>query len=226
MQENTKENYSINKRISEIIEYLGISRYKMAQKTGISEAIFNNIDKNKNKASIDVVEKILNNYSVINAAWLVTGQGKMLNEHPNTINNEEANSKISDTETRPRVPMNAAAGALSIAIDGITIRDCEELPVIRAFSKYDFTIFAKGDSMEPEFHSGDELACLYIKNTTFVQWGRCHVLDTAQGIIVKRIFEEDEFIICKSHNAEYKDFSIHKSEVYNIALVIGLIRRY
>ena len=54
--------------------------------------------------------------------------------------------------------------------------------------------------MLPEYHSGDELACLYIKNTSFVQWGRCHVLDTAQGIIVKRIFDSGEFIRCVSDN--------------------------
>lgn len=78
MQENTKENYSINERIQEILDYLGITRYKLSQETGISEAILNNINKNKNKASIDVVEKILNNYSVINADWLITGKGEMI----------------------------------------------------------------------------------------------------------------------------------------------------
>lgn len=78
--------------------------------------------------------------------------------------------------------------------------------------------------MSPEFHSGDELSCLYVKPMSFIQWGRKHVLDTSQGGIVKRIFDDDEYILCKSENIElYKDFKIHKSEVYNLALVIGLI---
>jgi phage repressor protein C with HTH and peptisase S24 domain len=123
--------------------------------------------------------------------------------------------------------MDAAAGSLTAAADGITIDDCEQLPVIKAFARYDFTIFARGDSMFPEYHSGDELACLYVKNTTFIQWGCCHVLDTVQGIVVKRIYDDGEYILCKSENSElFKDFRIHKTEVYNIALVIGLVRRY
>ena len=77
--------------------------------------------------------------------------------------------------------------------------------------------------MLPEYHSGDELACLYIKNTSFVQWGCCHVLDTAQGIIVKWIFDSGEFIRCISDN---EDYNIHKSEVYSISLIIGMLRRY
>ncbi|MEG1539220.1 MAG: helix-turn-helix transcriptional regulator, partial [Muribaculaceae bacterium] len=66
----------------------------------------------------------------------------------------------------------------------------------------------------------------YIQNTSFIQWGRSHILDTAQGIIVKYIYDNDDSIICKSENPRFADFNILKSEVYNIALVIGLIRRY
>ncbi len=34
--------------------------------------------------------------------------------------------------------------------------------------------------MEPEFHSGDEIACRFIVEPSFIQWGRPHVLDTTQ----------------------------------------------
>lgn len=122
--------------------------------------------------------------------------------------------------------MDAAAGSITVATDGIAIGNCEQLPIIKAFARYDFTIFARGDSMLPEYHSGDELACIYIRNTRFIQWGRIHVIDTAQGILVKRIFDSGDSIICKSDNSDYPDFRIDKSEFYNIALVIGMIRRY
>ena len=129
-------------------------------------------------------------------------------------------------ETRPRIPMDAAAGSLTVAADGITINDCEQIPIIRAFARYDFSIFARGDSMLPEYHSGDELACVYIKDTSFIQWGRIHVVDTAQGILVKRIFDGGDCIVCKSDNPDYPEFKVHKSEFYNVALVIGMLRRY
>lgn len=160
----------------------------------------------------------------INIDWIFTGKGDMLKEENQPIAEKK---EVKEIETRPRIPYDAAAGSLSVAIDGITIDHCEQLPIIKAFSKYDFTILAKGDSMLPEFHSGDELACLYVRPMSFIQWGRFHVLDTSQGVIVKRIFDDDEYILCKSENNElYKDFRILKSDVYNLALVIGLVRRY
>lgn len=132
-------------------------------------------------------------------------------------------------DTRPRIPLNAAAGSVTVALSGVKAEDMEDLPFIHAFSNYNYTILVKGDSMEPEFHSGDELACLQLTNgkANFIQWGRYHVLDTAQGVVVKRIYDNGEYILCKSENKElYPDFKIHKEEIYNIGLVIGMLRRF
>lgn len=131
-----------------------------------------------------------------------------------------------NVDLKPRIPFNASAGALSIADNGIYLKECEMLPVIPRFPKYDFTIVAKGDSMVPEIASGDELACRFISQRNFIQWGRTHVLDTAQGVVVKRIFEKSDSIVCRSVNTDYPDFLISKDEIYHIALVVGLIRQY
>ena len=144
------------------------------------------------------------------------------------IKEERVNEK-SREETRPRIPLNAAAGSISVALDGITNEDSEQLPFVSAFSNYNYTIRVKGDSMKPEFMSGDELACLQLTNgkARFIQWGRYHVLDTAQGVVVKRIYDNGEYILCKSENKElYPDFQILKEDIYNIGLVIGMLRRY
>lgn len=99
------------------------------------------------------------------------------------------------------------------------------LPIIPTFPKYDFTIVARGDSMLPDLLSGDELACRFIRESSFIQWGRTHVLDTAQGIVVKRIFEKKEAILCRSNNVDYPDFIIPKEDIFHIAIVVGLIRQ-
>lgn len=138
-----------------------------------------------------------------------------------------ADAKV-EVETRPRIPLNAAAGSVSIAMTGVRKEDTEQMPFIQAFSNYNYTILVKGDSMEPEFHSGDELACLQLKGkASYIQWGRYHVLDTAQGVLVKRIYDREDSILCKSDNKDlYPDFEIPKEEVYNLGLVIGMLRRY
>jgi len=175
---------------------------------------------------------------------LITGKGEMLkNSKDNSKDNSKVTSKILPNQnllnepnikykniesvTRPRIPLNAAAGSLSMALEGITSSDVEEMPLIHAFANYNYTILVKGDSMEPEFRSGDEVACIKLKPNTFLQWGRVHVLDTVQGIIIKRIYDNEDSILCKSENVDlYKDFSIPKDEVFGIGLVIGMIRRY
>lgn len=221
---------TVNQRITKIItELYSGNKRAFSNAIGVSAAVIENIvGKRQSSPSFDITNKILLSLDNINAEWLIIGKGQMLKTEDSSHTLPlEIQKKEYREETRPRIPMDAAAGSLTAAADGITIDDCEQLPVIKAFARYDFTIFARGDSMFPEYHSGDELACLYVKNTTFIQWGCCHVLDTIQGIVVKRIYDDGEYILCKSENSElFKDFRIHKTEVYNIALVIGLVRRY
>lgn len=148
----------------------------------------------------------------ISVEWLITGEGEML----------DTGGDVKDT--CPRVPYTAAAGTLTDAVEGITAGQCERAPRVRNFPAYDFTIVIRGDSMEPEYRSGDEVACRRIDSTSFIQWGKTHVLDTAQGIVMKRVYEDGDKIRCVSYNNAYPDFSIAKSEIYSMNLVVGLLR--
>ena len=209
-------------RLDSFMKYRNLNDNKLTNETGISNGLIGKARK-RGALSQDNISKILYAFPELDANWLLTGKGEMLklgDTAPDLPNKNEFEN------TRPRIPLDAAAGSLTVAVDGITANDCEQIPVIRAFARYDFTIFTHGDSMIPEYHSGDELACVYIKDTSFIQWGRVHVIDTAQGILVKRIFDGGDSIICKSDNPNYPDFSVHKSEFFNVALVIGMIRRY
>lgn len=131
-----------------------------------------------------------------------------------------------DTETKPRIPFDAAAGALSIITNSVAANQCEYAPVIPRFPKYDFTIMVRGNSMEPEFMSGDEIACRLIDEKAFIQWGRPHVIDTTQGVVLKRIYDRKSSILCRSDNDDYEDFEIPKSDVLHLALVVGSLRVY
>lgn len=164
--------------------------------------------------TLDIVEYIQEAFPNLSAEWLLRGKGPMYCEHTEEV------------ETRPRIPFDAAAGTLTVGVDGVMPYQCEQMPVVRAFPRYDFTILVRGESMAPEYQSGDEVACLYVRESTYTQWGRVHVLDTTQGVVIKRIYDRGDMVLCKSDNPRYEDFSIPKSEVFNIALVIGLIRRY
>lgn len=162
----------------------------------------------------DVLVKILSKFPEVDANWLLMDFGEMLKQ----INNS------SPSITKPRIPYTAAAGSITNALDGVKEYDCEQIPVIQSFPKYDFTIVVRGDSMQPNILGGDEVACKKIDEKSFLQWGKVHVLDTAQGIIVKRIYEDGDKIKCVSYNPEYPPFSIDKKDIYSYNLVVGLLR--
>lgn len=204
MRENTKENYNINKRISQIINYLGKTRYKISQETGISEAILNNIDKNKNKASIDVVEKILNNYSAINSEWLVTGKGEMLKNDNRTSKIKEkipenntynisddimqaAEPQMTvrrlktdyfnlDKQLIPLYEIDAAAGLNILFSNQNTQIPLDYISVPNA-PRCDGALYIRGDSMYPVLKSGDIACYKIIKEFDDVRYGEIHILD-------------------------------------------------
>lgn len=126
-------------------------------------------------------------------------------------------------DTRPRVDLYARGGQ-NEALDGVTLAQCEQVPVVPLFPRYDFTMRITGESMLPYLHAGDEVACLRINEPTFLQWGRIHVLSTSQGIVIKKIFDAGDGIRCVSFNKDYPDFVIPKQEIYSFNLVVGLIR--
>lgn len=215
---------TINERINTIISdlYNGNKR-AFANAIGVAPTVIENVvGSRQSKPSYGVLEKICA-LANISPAWIINGEGCMLKT--NSGEKPALSEKIpTPIETRPRIPFDAAAGQLSIALDSATEADCEQIPIIPTFPRYDFTIIARGNSMEPQYLSGDELACLFISDSSFIQWGRSHVLDTAQGVVVKRIFDNGDSILCKSNNPAYPDFSIPKTDIYRMALVVGYIR--
>lgn len=208
----------IKQRILEFADTLGISKREFYSKIGVSRGTL----ESKTGITEDVMAKFIAAFPDISIEWLITGNGSVTEKTKNT--SVSTTNLPTKTETRPRIPFDAAAGSLSLAVGSVTNEDCEQVPIIPTLPRYDFTIYTRGDSMEPQYLSGDELACLYIKDPSFIQWGRPHVLDTAQGIIIKRIFDNGDFIICKSNNPNYPDFPIPKTEVYHIAIIVGLVR--
>ena len=206
---------SVKQRLINFIEYKGLSIRKFELTCGLSIGYMKSL---RHAPSMDKLSMILSAYPDLNRAWLLTGEGAMLKDAGGGA------AGNGDGDTRPRVPYTAAAGTLTDSVEGIAEIRCERTPRVSNFPAYDFTIVIRGDSMEPEYHSGDEVACRRIDATSFVQWGKTHVLDTAQGGVMKRVYDDGDNIRCVSYNDAYPDFSIAKSDIYSINLVVGLLR--
>lgn len=150
----------------------------------------------------------------LSVSWLITGEGDMLNAPPPAA---DVRGK------RPRIVNYANAGPPTENMpQGID----DYCPVVEQLPDYDCSIVIHGDSMLPTFHSGDEIAVKDITRSGFRQWGEPHVLNTSQGILIKRIYpdEANKGYRCVSDNKEYEPFVIPESEVYNVYKVVGFIR--
>nr|DAV29475.1 MAG TPA: Repressor protein CI [Caudoviricetes sp.] len=210
----------IKNRIYEYLRIVKMTPAEFERNTGLSNGYLRNI---KNSIGVDKISNIVSVYPDLNIEWLITGNGEMLKSNHTSSTTSSAQVQIS-ANTKPRIPYTAAAGSITNAVEGVTESQCEQVPIVSSFPNYDFTIIIKGDSMEPKYEGGDEVACKRVDGTSFIQWGKVHVLDTAQGIVIKRIYEDGDKIKCVSYNPEYPPFSIDKSEIYSISLVVGLLR--
>lgn len=205
-------------RAKEFINCKSLTAKQFEQIVGLSNGAFSKLSDSTRKSTIDRISKA---FPELNVLWLITGEGEMLNhENENSILKSCVNKK----NTRPRIPYDAAAGTLTDTVEGITEYQCEEVPVISVFPKYDFTIRVVGRSMEPEYFAGDEVACLKVNEKRFLQWGRVHVLDTTQGVVIKRIYDNGDSVICRSYNPEFPDFIVPKEDIRSYNLVVGSLR--
>lgn len=246
---------TIKNRLKVIADNYNLSIRALEEKCGLNRGNISNMSDNGNLGS-DKLSKIFDTLPDVDPLWLITGRGNMhktKKTQDDTLSSKTLEYPSKDTKNKsirqdgiklidskhrsqstsrysgdlkPRIPFDAAAGALSVVTDSAAVGDCEMLPTIHAFPRYDFTMPIRGDSMLPDFMPGDEVACQLVRSSSYIQWGRVHVLDTRDGAVLKRIYNDDDCIICKSINPTYSDFNVPKEDVLQIALVVGLIRKF
>lgn len=207
---------TLKERLKTIANQYNLSIRAMEEKCGLSRSLIGNMSDSGVLGS-DKLSKILDTFRDVDPMWLISGEGEMTKK---TLNlNKGLSNKL-----KPRLPVKAAAGALSIATQTVTSADCELIPVIPSLPDYDFTIPIEGDSMVPDYLSGDELACRLITDISDIKWGKPYIIDTMDGVVFKRIFDGGSSILCRSINPEVSDFEIDKSNILHIASIVGFTR--
>ncbi len=213
-------------RFSAFVEYTELSIPKLAMSLGFKtpQTIREIIKGNTRTISDAVRHKIISHYPNINIDWLITGNGEMLQTAAATAT-EPAMIPTDDDSGIPLITAEAMAGTL-VGETFVYPHECPRF-VVPSFDKPSFLIPVCGDSMEPMFHTGDLVACRIVPlSSIFFQWGKPYVINTQQGALIKRVQpgDTDDTITLVSDNERYLPFSIPKSEIYQIAIVVGLIR--
>ena len=129
---------------------------------------------------------------------------------------------INNDKTKPRLPVKVSAGMVAEYYDGVLESQCERTPIIKQFPSYDFTMIVQGDSMEPKYEGGDEIACKRVEKT--IVPGCTYLVDTRDGAYLKRLYPEENRIRCDSYNPLYPSFYLDKEDINGIYRIIGLLR--
>lgn len=201
------------------IKEKNLSKTDFYKKTGLSNGF---LDKGGSVTSANL-ETILNAFPEISLDWLVTGRGPMLRSdlpvaHPAT----ELGAGI------PLIPIEAIAGIPAGESIAVRFIDCAHY-VIPEFANLnvEYMIRVSGSSMYPKYSNGDILACRRVQDVLFFQWGKIYVIDSSQGALVKRVFQDedpDRILLVSDNKEHYPPFSIPKSDIRSLSIVLGVIR--
>lgn len=215
----------ILERLKEFMDHKGITIAAFERSIGMSNASFGKSLKNGKAIGTDKLENILSVYKDINPDWLLTGKGSMLRTDEKMDNTPIAHHTEDPHAGIPLLPVDAMAGAFT-GEQQVLEYECERY-VVPAFKGADFLIPVKGVSMHPRFSSGDIVACKRLSmDNVFFQWNKVYVIDTAQGPLIKRLKpgSDKEHVLVVSDNTAYDPFELAISNIYHLALVIGVIR--
>lgn len=219
---------TVKERILQFLDEKEISKTLFFNKVGISPSNFKGAGK-KSSIGSDLVVKILTEYPELSPEWVMLGEGEMLRAPSKQAANDPKKEIIpshTPQEGIPLIPIEAWAGALSGEDYSIMESDCERY-IVPSIKDADFLITVRGDSMTPRYYSGDIVACrkVFLSDLWF-QWGKVYIIDTSQGSLLKKVRRgsSDETITLVSENPEYEPFELRKDQIYNIAIVQGVIR--
>lgn len=201
------------------IKEKNLSKTDFYKKTGLSNGF---LDKGGSVTSANL-ETILNTFPEISLDWLVTGRGSMLrSDLPAAHLATEPGTGI------PLIPIEAVAGLPADDPVGTRFIDCAHY-IIPDFANLnvEYMIRVSGSSMYPKYSNGDILACRRVHDVLFFQWGKIYVIDSSQGALVKRVFQDedpDRILLVSDNRENYPPFSIPKSDIRSLSIVVGVIR--
>ena len=209
---------TIKEKLRQYLFFKRVSRRKFTNEANLSDGFL----KGNGAIGADKLMIIREICPDLNLNWLLFDEEEMCLTNDKTVNSSQPKKEL------PLIPMEAISslgdGEIQITVEDIV--DTYEIPDFKT-KGVEYLVKLSGNSMYPKHNTGDLLGCKRITDTTFFQWGRTYVLDTDQGIMVKRVFSikgNDDALECHSDNKEnFPPFVINKSSIRNISIVVGCL---
>lgn len=210
-------------RFNKYMKLKGLNDNQVTNECGLSQGLLGQARTGKSDLGAKSIDKILNVYQDLNKVWLLTGEGDMLSSTSNAQPQPSVkNERVADDEAYkvPLVPVSALAGSLNDFSLSVKRDDCET--VISPIKDIDMAIKISGDSMEPEYPSDSQVFVKKINERAFLEWGRVYVLNTCNGIVIKRLMPTNDpnTVLCESINPKYPPFEVNLENVNGVYRVI------
>ena len=183
----------------------GLSREDVSKLLGIELQTYGKIERGGIKLTVERLYDIANIFE--------TTPNNILNHHKEKI---DTTPRINKTDWNVAyIPVQAQAGRLS-EIDKTTIKEYFFIPGLSGNDNYMIDI--EGDSMFPTISNGDKAIMKRLESST-IRWGEIYIVDTVDGMAVKRIFQskkDENSIELHSDNSFFHPYSIKKDSILSI----------
>lgn len=205
---------TIKQRLISFIEYKNIPVRKFEILCKLSNGYIRSL---RNAPSVDKLSHILETFPDLNRVWLLTGEGEMLKSGQGGVQKEVPARNPQEVYL---LPVSAQAGSLNDFIASVYAGQCDS--ILSPIAGAELALTVAGDSMTPEYPNGSIIFIKRINERAFINWGNVYVLDTCNGIIVKKVYPTEEVAIlqCVSINSAYPPFTVNMADIYGMYRVL------
>lgn len=209
-------------RISQVAKKEGISIGALEKKIGASKGVLSRAIQNDTDIQAKWLTKIVENYPLYSAEWLLSGEGEMIKGKINSFEFKSEEGK--SFRSVPVYDTFATAGFMAVYNNSpLEVSDYLSIPNL---PPVDGALYARGDSMSPLISSGDIVIFKVVeRNPDNILWGHIY--------IITYFIEGDEFTVLKylkrsqkagyirleSYNPRFDPQEIPSDSIVGLALV-------